>query len=207
MERRDDLILRDDTDSHALAFMDAVAAIASTIDHRKIGQMVDVCELVRHREGRLFVLGLGGGAANASHAVNDFRKLCRISAVAPTDNIAEFSARMNDEGRDSVFTGFLKQCMLGPRDGLLVFSVGGGSIEHDVSVSIAKAVEFARERRALICGVVGRKTGVTAQQGDVVIVVPEIKAEWTTPLTEAFQMVVLHCLVSHPSLQRNPTKW
>lgn len=165
------------------------------------------CQLaaLRERGGRLFILGLGGSAANASHAVNDFRKLCAIEAYAPTDNAAEMTARVNDEGWDTWMVDWLEN-MTSYRDALLVLSVGGGT--DSVSVPITKAVErYAIAGEVAILGIVGRKKGVTQKHARCLIVVPEVSKERVTPHTEAFQAVVLHCLVSHPSLQTNRTKW
>ncbi|HAA92204.1 MAG TPA: sugar isomerase, partial [Rhodospirillaceae bacterium] len=146
-------------------------------------------------------------AGNAGHAVNDFRKLCNIEAYAPTDNVSELTARTNDEGFETVFAEYLKTSRATDKDALLVFSVGGGNLELNVSVNLINAIQEARERDMSIFGVVGRDGGYTKQAGDVVIVVPNIEPDWTTPLSEGFQAVVWHALVSHPDLQINATKW
>jgi D-sedoheptulose 7-phosphate isomerase len=155
----------------------------------------------------LFVLGVGGSAANCAHAVNDFRKLCGIEAYAPTDNVAELTARTNDEGWETVFAGWLEVSRAGPRDAILVFSVGGGNAERNVSVNLVRGLDFARSKGLKIYGVVGRDGGYAKQVGDAVVVVPTVAADRVTPHAEAFQAVVWHCLVSHPVLQVVKTKW
>ena len=162
---------------------------------------------LRERGGRLFVLGVGGSAANSSHAVNDFRKLCGIEAYAPTDNVAELTARTNDEGWDTVFAAWLRTSKANDDDAVLVFSVGGGSAERNVSANLVAALKEAKARNLRILGVVGRDGGYTKQVGDVVVVIPTVAAERVTPHTEAFQAVIWHCLVSHPALQQQATKW
>lgn len=167
-----------------------------------------VTELIalRARRGRLFVLGVGGGAANAAHAVNDFRKLCGIEAYAPTDGIAELTARTNDEGWPTVFTEWLRVSRISFRDAIMVFSVGGG--HPTVSACIYEAIQLAYAVRAPVLGVVGRSDGAAAHQGNAVIVVGELsKSAWLTPITETAQIAVLHALVSDPRLRRSPTKW
>jgi D-sedoheptulose 7-phosphate isomerase len=155
----------------------------------------------------LFLIGVGGSAGNCSHAVNDFRKLCGIEAYSPIDNVSELTARTNDEGWDTVFAGWLETSRLGKNDAIFVLSVGGGDVEKNVSTNIVKAIDFAKSRGAKVFGIVGKDTGHAAKVGDVVIVVPQVKPEWVTPLSEAFQAVVWHCLVSHPALQIRKTKW
>jgi len=162
---------------------------------------------LRERHGRLFLIGVGGSAGNCSHAVNDFRKLCGIEAYSPTDNVSELTARTNDEGWDTVFAAWLDTSRLDEKDAILVFSVGGGDAERNVSANIIKAIDFAKTRRAKVFGIVGRDSGYTAKHGDLVVLIPQVDPNWVTPLSEAFQAVVWHCLVSHPSLQRRPTKW
>ena len=162
---------------------------------------------LRERGGRLFLLGVGGSAGNCSHAVNDFRKLCGIEAYSPIDNVSELTARTNDEGWDTVFTGWLEVSRLNANDAILIFSVGGGDAQRNVSVNIVKAVDLGKARGARVLGIVGRDNGHTATRGDIVIVVPSVNADRVTPLSEAFQAVVWHCLVSHPALQIRATKW
>jgi D-sedoheptulose 7-phosphate isomerase len=162
---------------------------------------------LRQRGGRLFVLGVGGGAGNASHAVNDFRKICGIEAYAPTDNVSELTARVNDDGWASVFASWLRVSRLGAGDAVLVFSVGGGDIERNVSPNLVRALQLARDVGACVLGVVGRDGGYVARVADVCVVVPTVNPAAVTPHTEAFQAVVWHLLVSHPSLQANEMKW
>ena len=163
--------------------------------------------LLREGGGRLFMLGVGGSAGNCSHAVNDFRKLCGIETYSPVDNVSELTARANDEGWETIFAGWLEVSRLSARDAIFVLSVGGGDLERNISTNLIRAIEFARSRGAKVFGIVGKETGYTAKNGDVVVAIPQVKAEWVTPLSEAFQAVVWHCLVSHPALQLRKTKW
>jgi len=169
--------------------------------------MADQLVALRERKGRLFLIGVGGSAGNCSHAVNDFRKLCGIQAYSPVDNVSELTARANDEGWDTIFSGWLEISDLSVRDAILILSVGGGDSARNVSTNIVKAIDFAKSRGAKVLGIVGRDSGYTAKHGDVVVVVPQVNADRVTPLSEAFQAVVWHCLVSHPQLQVNRTKW
>src|SRR6266436_5799682 len=148
-----------------------------------------------------------GRAANCSHAVNDFRKLCGIETYSPVDNVSELTARTNDEGWDTVFAAWLDTSQLGEKDALLIYSVGGGDAERKISANIVQAIDLAKARSAKVFGIVGRDSGYTAKHGDVVVLIPQVNPSWVTPLTEAFQAVVWHCLVSHPALQRRQTKW
>jgi D-sedoheptulose 7-phosphate isomerase len=162
---------------------------------------------LRERGGRLFLIGVGGSAGNCGHAVNDFRKLCDIEAYAPTDNVSELTARANDEGWTTIFAGWLRTSRLGPKDALLVLSVGGGNEARGVSVNIVEAIKLAKERGAKVFAIVGRSDGFAAEHGDAVVVVPVVDEKLTTPMSEAFQALVWHCLVSHPDLQVSATKW
>ncbi|HEY5240670.1 MAG TPA: SIS domain-containing protein [Polyangiaceae bacterium] len=162
---------------------------------------------VRDGGGRLFILGVGGSAGHAGHAVNDFRKLCGFEAYAPTDNVSELTARVNDEGWDTCFSEWLKGSRLRAGDGVLVFSVGGGNREKNVSVNLVRSLELAREVKAKVFGIVGRDGGYTKQVADACVLVPTVSSERTTPHTEGLAAVVWHLLVSHPALQRNATKW
>jgi len=162
---------------------------------------------VRDRGGRLFILGVGGSAGHASHAVNDFRKLCNLEAYAPTDNVSELTARTNDEGWDTTFIEWLRCSRIDDRDGVLVFSVGGGNRERQVSVNLVRALELAGERGASIFGIVGRDGGYTAKVATACIVIPPLHAERVTPHTEGLCAVLWHLLVSHPALAANSTKW
>jgi D-sedoheptulose 7-phosphate isomerase len=199
--------LRHEQAGHAAEFFAVSAAICDKIDLSKIEALAAAIGALRGRGGRLFMLGVGGSAANCSHAVNDFRKLCGVDAYCPTDNVSELTARANDEGWETIFAGWLQVSRLSERDAIFVLSVGGGDIERNVSLNLVRAIDFARARGAKVFGIVGRQTGYTARRGDVVVVIPEVKVEWITPLSEAFQAVVWHCLVSHPSLQVRKTKW
>jgi D-sedoheptulose 7-phosphate isomerase len=192
---------------HAENFFAQASTIAQRLDHDKVEQLAVELAALRERGGRLFVIGVGGSAGNCSHSVNDFRKLCGIEAYAPVDNVSELTARANDEGWDTIFTGYLNVSRAGPIDAILVFSVGGGDVERNISTNIVKAVDLAKARGMKVFGVVGRDNGHTAKHGDIVVVVPVIDPALTTPHSEAFQAVVWHCLVSHPVLQKNSTKW
>ena len=190
-----------------LTYFDEVQAIAAAIPRRDIEVLVGELVRLRDRGGRLFLLGVGGSAANCSHAVNDFRKLCGIEAYAPTDNVSELTARINDEGWDTVFSEWLKISRAGANDAVLVLSVGGGSIEPNVSPNLVSALREAKARKMTVLGIVGRSGGYTKEVGDCVVVIPTASDARVTPHTEAFQAVVWHCLVSHPNLQTNATKW
>jgi D-sedoheptulose 7-phosphate isomerase len=193
--------------SHAETFFAAAARICRDIPYASVEALAFELSALRSRGGRLFLLGVGGSAGNCSHAVNDFRKLCGIEAYSPVDNVSELTARANDEGWDTVFAGWLEVSRLSANDAILVYSVGGGDVERNVSTNLIKAVDLAKARSAKVLGIVGRTDGYTARHGDVVVVIPEVDPAWVTPLSEAFQAVVWHCLVSHPSLQLSPTKW
>jgi D-sedoheptulose 7-phosphate isomerase len=188
-------------------FLEQVSAIAAQLDVDAVERMAAVLEEVRSGNGRLFFLGVGGGAGHASHAVNDFRKIAGIECYTPTDNVSELTARINDEGWDNSFVAWLRGSRLSSRDGIFVFSVGGGSLEKQVSVNIANAVDLARAVGAKVLGVVGRDGGHTARYGSAVVIVPTVDPGLVTPHTEAFQAVIWHLLVSHPLLARNATKW
>jgi len=193
--------------NHSGQFFAAIGRIAQEIDIAAIERMAQELAGLRERGGRLFLLGVGGSAGNCSHAVNDFRKLCGIEAYTPVDNVSELTARTNDEGWETVFTGWLEVSRLGAEDALMIFSVGGGDIERNISVNLVRAIDLAKERGAKIFGIVGRDSGYTAQKGDVVVVIPPVEPAQVTPLSEGMQGVVWHCLVSHPALQTRDTKW
>lgn len=192
---------------HVRQFFGSISKIAAEIDVEAIERVAHELAALRERGGRLFLLGVGGSAGNCSHAVNDFRKLCGIEAYSPIDNVSELTARTNDEGWDTVFAGWLEVSRLGSKDGLLIFSVGGGDAERNISVNLVRAIDLARERGAKVFGIVGRGTGYTARMGDVVVVIPPVDPERVTPLSEGMQGIVWHCLVSHPALQTQRTKW
>ena len=192
---------------HTHIFFDEVIKISQQINQDLIEQLAVELKNLREKSGRLFVLGVGGSAANSSHAVNDFRKLCGIEAYAPVDNVSELTARTNDEGWDTVFANWLQVSHANEKDAIFVLSVGGGNLEKNVSPNIVMALKLAKERNLKIYGVVGRDGGYTKQVGDCVIVVPTVSESRITPHAEAFQAVVWHCLVSNPVLQQKPTKW
>jgi D-sedoheptulose 7-phosphate isomerase len=181
--------------------------IISQLDPALCETAVQLLAAVRERGGRLFVLGVGGSAANASHAVNDFRKIAGIEAYTPTDNVSELTARTNDDGWRSVFIEWLKGSRLSEKDAVLVLSVGGGTLEKNVSPNLVTALQLAKERGSAILGIVGRDGGYTAQVADVAVVIPVVNTANVTPHTEAFQAVVWHLWISHPTLKRTETKW
>jgi len=194
------------TSTHGTQYFDAVAALAQRMNGDEVDAMVKGLVALRERGGRLFVLGVGGGAGHASHAVNDFRKLCAIESYTPTDNVSELTARTNDDGWETTFSAWLEVSQLSARDALFVFSVGGGSREHNVSVNLIGALDLAQEVGASIYGVVGSPGGELAQRADVAILI-EPPPDLRTPLVESFQAVVWHALVSHPELAVRPGHW
>jgi D-sedoheptulose 7-phosphate isomerase len=193
--------------NHAESFFGAAAQICRDISFAKVEALAAELKALRERKGRLFLIGVGGSAGNCSHAVNDFRKLCAIEAYSPIDNVSELTARTNDEGWDTVFAAWLEISRLDADDAILIYSVGGGDAERNISANLVRAIELAKARSAKVFGIVGRDSGHTARHGDVVVVVPQVDPNWVTPLSEAFQAVVWHCLVSHPALQVRQTKW
>jgi D-sedoheptulose 7-phosphate isomerase len=193
--------------NHVVDFFSGAAEISRRIDTVRVEALSAELAQLRERSGRLFILGVGGSAGNASHAVNDFRKLCGIEAYAPTDNVSELTARTNDEGWETVFVEWLRVSRLSSNDAILVFSVGGGSLERNISPNLVSAVKYSKDVGARVLGVVGKESGYTAQVGDVVVIIPKMSDAMITPYSEAFQAVVWHCLVSHPKLQAKPTKW
>lgn len=192
---------------HTRIYFEEVSAVAKSIDVDAIEKLASELRVLRERRGRLFLLGVGGSAANCSHAVNDFRKLCGIEAYTPVDNVSELTARTNDEGWETVFAAWLRTSRADKDDAVFVFSVGGGNLEKNVSANIVHALKEAKARGMKVLGVVGRDGGYTKQIGDAVVVVPTVNKDRVTPHTEAFQAVVWHCLVSHPDLQQIATKW
>jgi D-sedoheptulose 7-phosphate isomerase len=188
-------------------FLDESLEIVRGLDAGAIEAVAHGLAAVRAGGGRLFILGVGGSAGHAGHAVNDFRKLCGFEAYAPTDNVSELTARVNDEGWDTCFVEWLRGSRLREGDGILVFSVGGGNREKNVSVNLVRSLELAKSVGAKVFGIVGRDGGFTKQVADACVLIPTVAAERTTPHTEGFAAVVWHLLVSHPELQRAPTKW
>lgn len=193
--------------SYVQQHLDETAAIVGQIDVSSVERVVAVLVATRSRGGRLFFLGVGGSAGNCSHAVNDFRKLAGFEAYAPTDNVSELTARTNDEGWDTVFAAWLGGSRLRAEDTLVIFSVGGGSLEKNISPNLVRALEYAKQVGASIVGVVGRDGGYTAKVADACVIVPTVNPETITPHAEAFQAVLWHLLVSHPQLKVAPTKW
>ncbi|MET0790333.1 MAG: SIS domain-containing protein [Polyangiaceae bacterium] len=189
------------------AYFREAAQILEQIEEAAVERVLAELVAVRDRGGRLFVLGVGGSAGNASHAVNDFRKICGIEAYAPTDNVSELTARVNDDGWETTFAAWLVVSKLSERDLLLVFSVGGGNREKNVSPNLVRALEYGQSVGARIAGIVGRDGGYTAQAAHACVIIPTVNPAAVTPHSEAFQAVIWHFLVSHPSLQQNGMKW
>ena len=188
-------------------FLAEAGEIIVKLDTQAIDKVVHALAAIRGRGGRLFVLGVGGSAANASHAVNDFRKIAGIETYSPTDNVSELTARTNDEGWETVFVEWLRRSRLSADDGVLVFSVGGGDLERNVSPNLVRAVQHAKKVGATVCGIVGRDGGYTAKVADACVIVPTVNPAHVTPHAEAFQAVVWHLFVTHPALKAAATKW
>jgi len=184
-----------------------VSKIAELIDKDQINKLIGELKKIKKNGGRLFFLGVGGGAANASHAVNDFRKICGFEAYTPLDNISELSARVNDEGWESIFVNWLRGSRLCEKDGVFVFSVGGGNKEKNISSNLVEALKYAKEARAKIFGIVGRDGGYTAKVANACLIIPPINSETVTPHTESFQAVVWHLIISHPEMKVSEMKW
>ncbi len=188
-------------------YLDEAHRIIDSVDKDAVNKIIGFLITIRENSGRLFILGVGGGAGHASHAVNDFRKICGIEAYAPTDNVSELTARVNDEGWDTAYVNWLKISNLNKNDMIFVFSVGGGNAEKDISLNIIKSLQLAKEVGAKVCGVVGRDGGYTAQVADACVIIPSFNSATITPQTEGFQAVVWHLIVSHPKLQKFEMKW
>lgn len=193
--------------NHTLSFFSEISEITNLINYKEVDKFAKKLDLLRKKNGRLFFLGVGGGAGNCSHAVNDFRKLCNIESYCITDNISELTARVNDEGWDSSYSEWLKVSRLTKNDAIFVLSVGGGDIKKKVSVNIVNASKFAKKKGASVFGIIGNKEGYINKISDNVIVVPTITRNYKTPIVESYQVIIWHCLVSHPLLQINKTKW
>jgi D-sedoheptulose 7-phosphate isomerase len=194
-------------DDYISSYLDDAIAIIKKIDHTQIQKMIQILQEVRTHGGRLFILGVGGGAGHASHAVNDFRKIAGIESYAPTDNVSELTARVNDDGWETVFESWLKGSNLTAKDCIFVFSVGGGNAEKKVSVTLVNALHYAKEIGAKVIGVVGRDGGYTAKVADACVIIPTMSEKTVTPQTEAFQAVIWHLIVSSPSMQKFEMKW
>jgi D-sedoheptulose 7-phosphate isomerase len=188
-------------------FLAEVQQVTAQLNEAAIEKCADELAAVRNRGGRLFILGVGGSAGNAGHAVNDFRKICGFEAYAPTDNVSELTARTNDEGWPTIFAEWLKGSRLNAKDGLLIFSVGGGNLEKNVSPNLVNAIQLAKQVGASVIGIVGRDGGYTAQQATACVIVPTVNPTHVTPHSEAFQGVIWHLFVSHPKLKVAQTKW
>lgn len=188
-------------------YFQKISLISQIIDINELNDLVHELQKLKRRNGRLFILGVGGSAGNASHAVNDFRKLCNIESYCPTDNVSELTARINDEGWNSSFENWLKASNIKKTDSIFVLSVGGGSKTKKVSVNIIKAIDYAKKKKIKIFGIIGKKNGYAKLRGNKVIVVPEVDKKMITPFSESFQAVIWHCLVSHPLIQERKTKW
>ena len=193
--------------SYSSQYLAEARQILDQLDLEPIERMANLLAETREKGGRLFILGVGGGAGHASHAVNDFRKIANIESYTPTDNVSELTARINDDGWPSVFENWLKVSRLREDDLILVFSVGGGNLEKNVSPNLVAALKYAQNVGARITGIVGRDGGFTAQVADACVIIPTINSESVTPHTEAFQAVVWHLLVSHPILKQTQSKW
>jgi D-sedoheptulose 7-phosphate isomerase len=188
-------------------YLQEVQQIALSMDGHRIDRMVELLSETRLRGGRVFFLGVGGGAGHAGHAVNDFRKIAGIECYAPTDNVSELTARINDDGWESCYANWLRGSRLRPEDALFVFSVGGGSLEKNISANIVESLKLAKRIGAKVLGVVGRDGGYTAQVADACVVIPTLSADTVTAHAESFQAVIWHLVVSHPRLKRNEMKW
>lgn len=188
-------------------YLDVSSRVLNNLDHVALNNIVRIIVSLREREGRLFILGVGGSAANAAHAVNDFRKLAHIEAYSPTDNVSELTARINDEGWETSFSNWLAGSRLNANDGVMVFSVGGGDAEKRVSVNLVRALEYAKLKNASIIGIVGRDGGFTAKNADACVIIPTESESLVTPLAESLQALIWHMIVSHPEIQVTSTKW
>lgn len=195
------------TEAFAEKFLQETVALVEQLDRAAIERCASGLAAVRERGGRLFILGVGGSAGHAGHAVNDFRKICRFEAYAPTDNVSELTARTNDDGWDTTFSAWLEGSRVGPADGVLIFSVGGGDAERNISPNLVRALDLATQVGASVFGIVGRDGGHTARVADACVVIPPLFADHVTPHTEGLCAVVWHLLVSHPALQVTETKW
>lgn len=195
------------TDDHSSLYLNYIGEISKKINKSEIQKMVLAIRNIRDKKGRIFFIGVGGSAGNCSHAVNDFRKLCNIECYTPTDNVSELTARINDDGWDDCFVEWLKVSRISNKDLIFVMSVGGGNLRKKVSVNIINAIKYAKKQNTKIVGIVGRSDGFTRKNANISVLVPTVNKNLITPLTESFQAIIWHCLVSHPLLQKNKTKW
>ena len=188
-------------------YFQEIAKIASLINIKEVNNLVNELVKIKKKGGRVFFLGVGGSAGNCSHAVNDFRKICNIESYAPTDNVSELTARINDEGWSSSFVNWLKVSKFKKKDAIFIFSVGGGNKKKNISTNLIMAIDYAKKIGANILGVIGKVDGYAKKSSNKVVVIPEVDKKMVTPFSEAFQALVWHCLVSHPSIKTNKTKW
>lgn len=193
--------------NHTKNYFEGISEISKKINQNKINKLAASLLKIKKQGGRLFFLGVGGSAGNASHAVNDFRKLCEIESYTPTDNVSEFSARINDDGWNSSFKEWLRVSNFNKKDAIFIFSVGGGNLKKKVSLNLVEAIKYAKKIKSKVFGIVGRDGGFTKKNGTEIIIVPNVDPKLVTPFSEAYQAVVWHCLVSHPILQKIKTKW
>ena len=193
--------------NHIFNYFNLIPKLIKKIDQKKINKIIKLLVSAKRKKGRIFFLGVGGSAGNCSHAVNDFRKICEIECYTPTDNVSELTARINDDGWDSSFKNWLQISKLTSKDILFIFSVGGGNKEKNVSVNLIKAIDYAKNKKSKILGIVGRDGGYTKKKADAVIIIPTIDKKLITPYSESFQSVIWHCLVTHPMLQSKKMKW
>ena len=192
---------------HIENYFNGISDVSKSINKEDIEYLAKALSKIKKKGGRIFFLGVGGSAGNASHAVNDFRKLCEIECYTPTDNVSEFSARINDDGWNSSFVQWLRVSNLNKKDAIFIFSVGGGNVKKKVSLNLVEAIKYAKKVKSNIFGIVGRDGGFTKKNGDCVILIPDLNSKLVTPFAESYQAVVWHCLVSHPLLQKIQTKW
>jgi D-sedoheptulose 7-phosphate isomerase len=193
--------------SYVDKYLEEVKSISELIDRVAIEKLVDILVDIREQKGRIFFLGVGGGAGNAGHAVNDFRKIAGIESYAPTDNVSELTARINDDGWENSYVEWLKGCNPKQKDGVFVFSVGGGSREQKISVNLVKVIEYAKKVQTRVLGIVGRDGGYTGKVADGCVIIPVVNASTVTPHTEAFQSVIWHLIVTHPKVRLAEMKW
>ena len=188
-------------------FFENINFALSKLDKKKINDAIKLLKKIRNNQGRLFIIGIGGSAGNASHAVNDFRKLCNIDAYTPVDNISEITAKTNDEGFETIFDTYLKLCKINKKDMLLIFSVGGGNLKKRISTNIIKAIKFVKKKKIKIISIVGRNDGYAYKNSDIKILIKVKDKKFVTPISETFQALIWHLFVSHPDLQTKKTKW
>jgi len=193
--------------NHIQKYFKGIQDLAKIVNKKNIEKLVKELVKIKKMNGRIFFLGVGGSAGNSSHAVNDFRKLCEIESYTPTDNVSEFSARINDDGWNSSFVEWLRVSNLNKNDAIFVLSVGGGNLKKKVSLNLVEAIKFAKKNKSKVFGIVGNDGGYAKKKGDVVILVPTVNAKLITPFAESYQAIIWHCLVSHPLLQKVETKW